>query len=273
MGRLRGSLPRFFRRAPGLILLAAIFLLTLHAASRRWAEYEYEMQSPTDDPADANQETEFAYTRLRYTSYNDRFRYRAWGIDANKSDRLFIKGLRRLTRVDGRSVEQIVDTQNDEMFNWPWIYVVSGGDWVINEEEGARLRRYFDRGGFMIVDDFHGEPEWETFMYGLEMMFPDRVPVELDDSAEIFHVFYDLTDRTQVPGYQIVTQGIMYERGGVTPHWRAVLDEEGRVQIGLFFNHDLGDAWEFADDPAYPEQFASMAYRMGVNYVIYPMTH
>src|SRR5262245_27897320 len=129
------------------VLLTAVFLggaACLFAASRRWAKYEREMQSPSDDPSDAMDETEFAFARLRYHSTRDRGRYRSWGIDANTSERHFITGLRRLTRVYGRSVEHIVDVDSDELFDWPWIYVVSGGDWVINEEEAARLRKYFD---------------------------------------------------------------------------------------------------------------------------------
>lgn len=265
------KLPRHLG-APLAILIALGGLFAAHAA-RRWAQYEYEMQSPTDDPPDALEETEFAFARLRYPSYNNRPRYMAWGIDANKSDRLFIEGLRRLSRVDGRSVEHIVDVDSDEMFNWPWVYLVSGGDWILDQPQADRLRKYFDRGGFLVVDDFHGEAEWEYFMSSMRLIFPDREPVELEDNAPIFHTVYDLSERTQVPGYQIVEQGIMYERGGVIPHWRVINDEQGRVQVGLFFNHDLGDAWEFADDPAYPEQFASMAFRMGVNYVVYPLTH
>lgn len=255
------------------ILALLVTVAGAFAASRRWAQYEREMQSPIDDPPDAWQETEFAFARLRYRSYRDRFNYQAWGIDSNKSERLFIEGLRRLTRVDGRSVEQIVDAGSDDMFDWPWLYAVSAGDWVLSESEAVRLRKYFDRGGSLIVDDFHGEPEWRDFMAGIDMIFGDPDVIELDDDAPIFHTVYDLSDRTQVPGYQIVEQGIMYERGGIIPHWRAVLDEQGRVQVGIFFNHDLGDAWEFADDPAYPEKFASMAYRMGVNYVVYALTH
>ncbi len=136
------------------------------AATRRWARYEYEMQSPSDDPPDGNVETEFAFARLRYHSTRDRRAYRSWGIDSNTSERHFITGLRRLTRVNGRSVELIVDIDSDEIFDWPWIYVVSGGDWIVSEEEAARLRKYFDRGGFLVVDDFmvpvNGTNSWRA---------------------------------------------------------------------------------------------------------------
>lgn len=259
------------------MLLAAVTLSGLvHAFGnqRRWAIYEREMQSPADDPPDAWDETEFAFARLRYSGNRDRPRYRSWGIDANTSERHFITGLRRLTRIYGRSIEHIVDIDSDELFDWPWIYVVSGGDWILTPEEGDRLRKYFDRGGFLIVDDLHGEGEWEQFMDGIRLAYPEATGEDLDASHPIFHTVYDLTDRTIVPGYQIVESGRLWERSGSdTPYWRVINDSKGRVQIAGFLNQDLGDAWEFSNDPAYPEHYASMAYRMGINYVVYSMTH
>jgi len=232
------------------------------------------MQSPSDDPPDANDETEFAFTRLRYRSTRDRARYQSWGIDANTSERHFITGLRRLTRIYGRSIEHIVDIDSDEMFDWPWIYIVSGGDWIINESQAARLRQYLDRGGFLVVDDLHSESAWAQFMDGMYQVYPEAEEVDLGAEHPVFHTLYDLTDRLQVPGYQIVTNGRMWESSnGVEPYWRAISDSKGRIQVGAFLNQDLGDAWEFSNDPEYPEQYASMAYRMGVNYVIYAMTH
>ena len=97
---------------------------------RRWAQYEREMQDPAEDPPDAWEETEFAFARLRYRSGRDGWRAR-WGVDANKSDRQFIQGVRRLTRIHARSVEHIVDIDTEEMFNWPFLYAVGIGDWNV----------------------------------------------------------------------------------------------------------------------------------------------
>jgi hypothetical protein len=169
-------------------------------------------------------------------------------------------------------VEHIVDVSSDEVFNWPWVYAVAAGDWILSDSEAARLRQYFERGGSLIVDDFHGEREWSDFMYGISRIFGDPRVEELENQDAIFHTVYDLSDRIRVPGYQIV-RGQMYERGGIDAHWRAVVDAQGRVQVGIFFNQDLGDAWEYADAPEYPEKYASQAYRMGINYVVYAMTH
>jgi hypothetical protein len=262
------------RCAIAALLLVVGLAAAQSGSGRRWAQYEREMQNPAADPPGAWDKTEFAWGRLRYRS-NRRSYYgygSRWGVDANKSDRQFLEGLRRLTRIDARSVEQIVDVDSDEIFEWPWLYAVGVGDWVFSESQGARLRKYFERGGFLMVDDFHNEREWASFMAGIELMLPGHSVVELENDDPIFHTVYNLSERFRVPGLNVV-HGRQIERGGTYPHWRGVLDDRGRVVVAICFNMDLGDAWEWADLPDYPEKYASMAYRLGVNYVIYAMTH
>lgn len=255
-----------------LVLLGAVLFAWAQSGGRRWVMYEREMQDPADDPPDAWQEAEFAWGRLRYHSSMDRPYRSRWGIDANKSDRQFIQGLRRLTRIEARSVEHIVNIDSDEMFNWPILYAVGIGDWTLNDDQVQRLRRYFERGGFLMVDDFHNEREWAGFMSGVNRIFPGRPAEDLPPDDPIFHTVYDLTERVRVPGLNVV-HGSQIERGGVDPHWRAVRDDRGRVAIAICFNMDLGDAWEWADIAEYPERYATEAYRLGVNYVVYAMTH
>lgn len=260
------------RRFAALLLLAAA-LWGAQRGHRRWEIYEREMQNPADDPPDAWVEGEFAFARLRYRSRFDGGWYRArWGIDANKSERQFIQGLRRLTRIHARSVEEIVDIDSDEIFKWPWLYAVGAGDWVFNESQGKRMRRYLQRGGFLMVDDFHNEREWAGFMAGIQMMCPGCPVVEIENEESINHVLYNIGERVRIPGLNVV-HGSQIERGGIDPHFRAVLDERGRVVVAICFNMDVGDAWEWADLPEYPEKYASLAYRLGINYVVYSMTH
>ena len=257
-----------------LPLIVALALAQNSSRARRWEAYEHEMQHPADDPPDAWEKTEFAFARLRFRSRYDGYRYgrSRWGTDANKSERQFIVGLRRLTRIHARSVEEIVDIESDEMFNWPWLYAVGIGDWTLSESHIARLRKFFERGGTLMVDDFHNEREWGDFMAGIGRILPGHEVVELADGDQIFGVVYDLKERFHVPGRQVVG-GQLWERGGVGHHYRAVLDTRGRVQVAICFNMDLGDAWEWADDPLYPERYSSLAYRIGVNYITYAMTH
>ena len=104
---------------------------------------------------------------------------------------------------------------------------------------------------------------------------PDRPIVDIQDSDQIFHTVYDLDDRFQVPGWQWRYSGRTYEAGetGKVAHWRGIYDDKGRVMVAICHNMDLGDAWEWSDDPRYPEKYARLAYQIAVNYFIYDLTH
>ena len=252
-----------------LVLLGSVF----GYQSRQSEQYEYEMERPVADPPDAGEKAEFTFARLRYSS-GGRYRRRgSWGTDANKSERQFVQGLRRLTRIHTKSVEQVVDIDSDDIYNWPWLYAVEVGYWQLSDGHAKRLREYLDRGGFLMVDDFHGTREWLMFMASMERIFPDRPVVELENANPIFHLLYDLDKRFQVPGLQFLYSGSIYEEDGVEARWRAIYDDKGRIQVAICHNMDLGDAWEWADAPQYPEKYASLAYRIGVNYIVYSMTH
>jgi hypothetical protein len=239
---------------------------------RSW-QYAREMQNPAEsDPPDAGEKTEFAFARLRYRSPGRR-RGGSWGTDSNKAERQFVQGVRRLTRIHTRSVEEIIDIDGDEMFDWPWLYAVEVGGWDLDDEQAKRLRDYLDRGGFLMVDDFHGSWEWFAFMASLQRVFPDRPVVDLDSADPIFHALYDLGERFQVPGRQYLRSGQTFEDDGVHATWRGIYDDDGRLQVAICHNMDLGDAWEWADLPQYPERFTSMAYRIGINYIMYAMSH
>jgi hypothetical protein len=246
--------------------------------SRVNQQYENEMQDPVDDPPDARQKAEFAFGRLRYRSGygGGRFggRRGSWGIDSNRADRLFSVAMRRLTRVETRSVEEIIDVDEGPMLDFPWLYGVEVGRWTISPEQGKRIREFIERGGFLMVDDFHGEYEWANFMQGLRQIYPDKEVVDIPDSDPIFHMISDLSDRVQIPGAQYVRSGLTYERSdGFPAHWRGIFDDKGRVVVAICHNMDLGDAWQYADEPQYPEKFAAQALRIGVSYVMYSMTH
>jgi hypothetical protein len=104
-------------------------------------------------------------------------------------------------------------------------------------------------------------------------VFPDRAIVELQNADPIFHTVFDLDDRYQVPGMQYVYSHRVYEKDGTAPRWRGIYDDHGRLMAAICHNMDLGDSWENADDPQYPQQFSALGIRIGINYVIYAMTH
>src|SRR3954452_2367697 len=149
-----------------------------------------------------------------------------WTIEKSKENLDFVQGVRRLTRIHTRSIEQIVDLESDEIYNWPWIYAVEAGHWSLPDDQAHKLRDYLLRGGFLMTDDFHGTYEWEIFMQSMRRVFPDREVVDLDDKDQIFHSIYDLDDRYQVPGASPwFGGGQTYEQDGYRATWRGIYDD------------------------------------------------
>jgi hypothetical protein len=286
-------------RLPTAALVAAALVLctwgVLRAQKpfREWPAIEYE-NFPLPD--DYQQKTEWTRARLRYPDIygypNRHLLYEGgrefpgyWTMDYPRSDRHLLQGVRRLTRIDTRSVEQVVTLDGtDDIYNWPMLYAVEVGHWDLPDDVAAQLREFLLRGGFLMVDDFHGSDardhdqginEWENFTTSIGRVFPNRRIEDLPNADQIFHTVYDLDDRFQVPGWQWSETGLTYEKGptGKVPHWRAIRDDKGRVMVAICHNMDLGDAWEWSDDPRYPEKWASLAYRIAVNYFTYDLTH
>ena len=227
-----------------------------------------------DDLAGAPSEptAEFHFTRLYYNGGGRGWRSR-YRTDYPEAEYHFTKGVRRLTSVDVGEQARLLEVIDDTIFDYPWLYAVEVGYWLLDDAEAERLREYLLRGGFLMIDDFHGSAEWADFMYSMQRVFPDRPVVEIVAGDEVLHVLYDLDQRIQIPGIAALRYGVTYERDGVTPHWRGIYDDHGRLMVAINFNMDLGDAWEHADDAFYPEPMTGLATRFAVNYVIYAMTH
>ena len=133
------------------------------------------------------------------------------------------------------------------------------------------------RGGFLVVDDFHGSRDWANFFEMIQRVFPKHLIVEIPDNDPLLHVLYDLDRNTQIPGARHLYRGpngqTLANLPGGSPHWRGIYDDKGRLLVAINYNMDMGDAWEHADDPWYPNPMTTLAYRFAVNYIIYAMTH
>jgi len=216
---------------------------------------------------------EFAFARLIYNGTNAGDWGPRWRVDWPEAENHMLSGLTRMTRVDANPDGALVQLGDNSLFDYPWMYAVEVGSLAFNHYEAARMREYLLRGGFLMVDDFHGPFQWDNFAQAMQQVFPHRQIQTIKDDDEIFHVLYDIRERMQIPGLRALRDGKTWERGGNTPHWRAIYDDDNRVMVAINFNMDLGDAWEHADWPEYPEPFSAMAYRFAVNYVVYSMTH
>jgi len=281
------------RTALAVGFLGLVTVLGVLRAQKPFKEYPAIEYENFPIPPDYNKPAEWTRARLRYPDvYGYPFRHLPyqgrefpgyWTMDYPRSDRHLLAGVRRLTRIDARSVEQVVSLDGtDEIYNWPALYGVEVGHWLLPDDQAAQLREYLLRGGFLMVDDFHGSStefdevnEWQTFIESMDKVFPDRRIEDIPNDDPIFHVLYDLQERFQVPGAQIFETGLTYEKGptGREPHWRAIRDDKGRIIVAICHNMDLGDAWEHSDEPRYLEKWASLAYRIAMNYFVYDLSH
>jgi len=274
--------------APAVGCAMVVCTLLAQRPFRQYPAWEY-YSFPL--PTDWNQSGEWTFARLMYpttpvrvdwqSEYKRGFDWREgntnWTIDYPRSDRHLAAAIRRLTRIEARSVEQPINLDDDDdVFNYPWLYAVEVGHWELTDSQIAKFREFLLRGGFFMCDDFHASNEWEIFTYTMNKVFPDRQIVDLPDKDGIFHTVFDLDDRYQVPGMQYVYSHKVYEkdeRTGAPAHWRGIYDDHGRVMVAICHNMDLGDSWENADDPQYPQKFSALGIRIGVNYLVYAMTH
>jgi hypothetical protein len=265
-----------------LVLVFAV-LGTLYAFQQPFRQYPGQEYATFDLPADYREKTEFQFARLMYPPHPSigltRTRgpwqngWASWTNDYPRADRHFTLAVRRLTRLHIRSVEQPVNLDDgDDVYNYPWLYAVQAGSLNLTEPQVRKLRDYLDRGGFLICDDFWGTREWGNFEENMHAIYPDRPITEMDDADSAFHTVYDLK-RTAIPGEWFLRSGRPYRNDGRDPHWRAIYDDQGRMKVGIWFNVDAGDSWEWADFPEYPEEYSALGIRMGVNFIMYSLTH
>ena len=217
---------------------------------------------------------EFYFTRAAYSSGRGGWgrRGNSWATDYPKADRQFLTVLKRLTNLDAYNDENAVLLTDPSIRRYPFLYALEVGYMSMSPDEILGLREYLMAGGFLVIDDFWGSREWAQFEYQMGLVFPNRPIIELDQDHPVFSSFYDIDEILQVPAYGR-WGGRTSERDGFVPHVRGIEDDDGRLMVLINWNTDLGDAWEWAEQPDYPMQYSTFAFQMGVNMIIYGMSH
>lgn len=223
-------------------------------------------------------EAEFHMARLIYSGAGSGRGYwrNMWSIDYPAAEYHITQGIRRLTRINTADDSIHLPLSDDRIFDHPWLFAQQVGTWNLSGAEASRLRDYLLRGGFLVADDFHGSNDWVVFTESIRRVFPDRPIINMAEGEQILHVFYDLDQRTQIPGRRHLVRLMNGEIGAQMqgpPSWKGIYDDDGRLMVAINYNMDMGDAWEHADDPVYPEPMTALAYKFGINYLIYAMTH
>jgi hypothetical protein len=214
----------------------------------------------------------FYFTRAVYRGRGRR--YPSWAVDYPKADVQFLIGLTRLTNIDAYGLENAVRLDDPGLRRYPFLYALEVGYMALSESEVMGLRSYLLAGGFLVIDDFWGSYQWANFESEISRVLPGYAIVDLPADHPIRSSFYEIDELLQVPN---VRQGTMggrtWEQDGYEPALRGIFDEMGRLMVVINWNTDLGDAWEWAEDPWYPWRFSNFAYKLGVNMIVYGMSH
>lgn len=251
-------------RAAGVLASIAVALVAapiLAGAQRRspWID-----AGATDNPEYTGQ---FVFARIRYGSgWGGRwFGSAAWSHDYPRADRHLPRILDELTTIDVNVMGSgVFDLDDPAIFLHPVIYLSEPGFWTLTDSEAKNLRAYLLKGGFIIFDDFEAE-QWHNFEAQLRRALPEYRPVEIDATHPIFHAFFDL-ERLDFP-HPLVR---------VTPRYYGLFEDNdpSKRMLGIVnYNNDVAEYWEWSDTGLFPVDFTNEAYKLGVNYIVYAMTH
>lgn len=218
-----------------------------------------------------------------YYVYDGRF-WARWETDFPEGDDNFSRRLATLTRIDVNPTAASRLLTAPDLGDFPLLYMSDPGYMVLSREEIDALANYLANGGFVWVDDFWGDAEWQQFAMVMRQVLPGREWRVLTPSHPIFHTVFDLKEMPQIPALPFASPGgdtaepagaHKYPAGSLRePQMRAWLDDNGRVMLVATHNTDIGDGWEReAYGEWYFETFSTRSYMMGVNVVTYAMTH
>ena len=220
---------------------------------------------------------EFYFSRVRYTGYGRGYYRRggSWATDYPRADQIFLSFIDRLlSNLDAYEREHTVRLDDPEVRRFPYLYALEVGRMALTQPEIDGLRSYLMAGGFLVIDDFWGTYEWANFEYQMQLVLPGYPIVDLTLDHPIFTTFYEIEEIKQIPNVRNGVNGWQtHERDGYVPMVKGIHDENGRLMVVINFNTDLGDAWEWADNPYYPLKYSTYAYEMGVNMIVYAMSH
>jgi hypothetical protein len=189
-----------------------------------------------------------------------------WAHDFPRAERNFLQIVDETTLVGAQTEGSNVYALDDpELFSYPIAYIVEVGFWDPSDGEAAALGEYLRKGGFLIVDDFRGPRELDNLQFHLRRALPEGNMVMIDPSDQIFDSFFRIVPDQVVPPY-----------GGYPPMWYGIYEDNDptkRLQVMINANNDMAEYWEFSDRGYYPIDLSNEAYKLGVNYVVYALTH
>lgn len=267
----------------GVLLCGALLTATAPALAQPLAENFFQPQGQSAIPdIEYDPGGEFNFVRVQFDTWQGGGGGwgfwgdggPTWSIDFPDADMNFLRGVSRLTNIRVMRDPIVLRFDDEEIFNYPFLYMLEVGQQggiMLSEEEIENVREYLLRGGFLLIDDFWGERQWSNFHDAFSQIFPDREIVELPHDHEIFRTYYDIDGPKMIPA--LSRDDSRGEQGIDVASNHAILDDFGRIMVLINWNSDMGDGWEHTYHPYYPTRYANAAYQLGINYLIYSLTH
>ncbi|MDH3223806.1 MAG: DUF4159 domain-containing protein [Gemmatimonadota bacterium] len=230
-------------------------------------------ESPQQEFGNVPYDGDFTFVRVRFNSgrggggFGRRGgRQPPWAHDFPFADNNFVKILDEVTYIrphlDGTNV---IEAQDPLLHRYPVAYVSEPGTWSPTQEEVDNLSSYLTKGGFIILDDFRGEREWQWVQQIVNAILPNHTFRQLTIEDPIFNTFFEIESLDFAPPtfqqYQPFFMGLHEDN-----------DPTQRLLVIANLNNDIGDYWEFSDMGYYPIDLSNEAYKVGVNYMIYALT-
>jgi len=241
-----------------LVLLLALLMAGVTQAQRRGGRSTL--------PHNPGYSDRFVFTRIQYGS--SAFWGRGgsrWSHDYPRADQHLSRLLHELTTMQVElDATNVLTLDDPDLFRFPVIYISEPGFWTMTDEQVPRLRDYVLKGGFLIFDDFERE-QWVNLEQQLQRALPEYRPIQIDVSHPIFHSFFEM-ESIDFP-HPLVP---------VMPSYYALFEDNdpaSRMLAIINYNNDIAEYWEWSDTDWLPIDITNEAYKLGINYMIYALTH
>ncbi len=241
---------------PGSIacFVALLFFISTAALAQFGRGFGFGYGFHQNEPPD----TEFIFSRWQYQMGS------GWSHDYPEAEEHINQIMSEATGIHvDRLSYRIVPMGSKDIFKYPFGYISEPGQMRLTDEEVKNFREFVDRGGFVMLDDFDGPQQFSMMRRNLERVFPDRPMVPLTDEHKILHSYYDIDSLYVESPYQVGGQAQFF----------GINNASGDLSVIICFNNDIGDFWEWVDEPMYPLKPSAEALRLGVNFILYAMTH
>jgi hypothetical protein len=268
-----------------LVLVAVLFLTGALTAQDWWGGWT-RRRMPPRFPDTESFDGNFNFCRIMYSSSRREYGGQGWSTDYPDADLNFSQRLSELTKThvsrqpEGEPNHLVVRLTDPALFQCPFAVIEDAGTATLGDAEVEGLRAYLKKGGFLWVDDFWGIRAWNVWTGELKRVLPpDEYPIrDVSPDHPLFRAMFEVPEMPQIPSIQFWREsgGLTSERGEETaePHMRAISDQHGRVMVLMTHNTDIADAWEReGEDPRFFYSFSPTGYAVGINVLVYAMTH